>query len=316
MLALVAGVGMFFQVPFPQPAPPPAQVTVHNDVTVSAPPPDPQVVAETSATAAQAVFVSVVTPPFVKFANDLMNIPDVVKSTPPRMTYEAAPLNQLGSNMVDWSIPLTVIAIIVLAVARQVGEYTGLGGRVLFAVVMCMGSLLWWRLGIQLNNLICAAIAPPDLTTWGRPTVTEWNPMGNPADQVATAALTIVHAIVLIMLIASMWFRIAFIDIFMVVCALPQILKATPESEHFGTKYDGLAVGLLFSQILVVIGLKVADVLHAEAGAAASGGTLLVILVLLATRKMPGMLSQIGSGGKSVVQRAGESLVRRKVFGH
>lgn len=301
----------FLQVGIPAPQPPVrSEVTVHNEVTVSAPPPDPQVVAETSNQSAQAIFVSTIAPIPVKFANDMLDLPDVITQTPPKLTYEAGPLNDLNRLMLDNSIPLIGLAILALAVARQVGEYTGLGGRIMFAVAMAIGTLLWWRLGIELNNILCRVISPPNLLTWGRPHLAEFDPLTNPVEQVTSAALTVVHAVVLLLLLGGMWFRIVFIDIFMVVGALALIMHATPESEHWADRYSNMSVGLVFSQVLVVIGLKVAEVIREGGGTQA---TLLTIIALLAVRKMPGLMSQMGAGGRNIVQRTTERFIGRRL---
>jgi hypothetical protein len=94
------------------------------------------------------------------------------------------------------------------------------------------------------------------------------------------------------------------------------ICFATPQSESLAHRYVGMSVGLLFSQVLVVVGL---NLVSAFSGVGAGvGGTLLAIAVLLSLRRMPGLLSQLSqqqSDGRGVVHRVVERRLVRRLAG-
>jgi hypothetical protein len=284
--------------PPPAPVPPPI---VNTTVTVQAPPPDPQAIADASVESSQAIIMTVIAPPPIEWANDMLNLPDFWRTTPANLTYEHPAVVQLLSQMREHAFALIALAILAVGISVAIGKYSGYGGRVVFAVVAAMGSLIWWQLGIELNNIICAAIGAPDLPSIVKP---QLSVTFNPGDHVGTIVLTVVYAVVTLMLMFSLIVRIVLIDVLLVAAPLALILYATPQSESIAQRYTGLAVGLLFSQVLVVIGLK----LVAAFSAPGVGGTLMAIAVLLTLRRLPGLLSQL-----SQQQPAGYSVVRSEV---
>lgn len=284
--------------PPPAPVPPPI---INTTVTVQAPPPDPQMIAEASVESSKAIMITVVAPPPIEWANDMLSLPDFWRTTPADLTYQHPAILDLTRQMRDHAVLLIGLALLAVAISVALGRYSGYGGRVVFAVVAAMGSLVWWQWGIELNNIICAAIGAPDLPSIVRPRLSA---SFDPADHLGTLVLTVVYAIVTIMLMFSLIVRIILLDVLLVAAPLFLICFATPQSEGFATRYVGLATGLLFSQILVVVGLKLVSAFSAPG----VGGTLLAIAVLLTLRRLPGLLSQL-----SQQQPAGYSAVRSEV---
>src|SRR4029077_11862828 len=103
------------------------------------------------------------------------------------------------------------------------------------------------------------------------------------------------YAITALLLLLSMAFRLGLIDILIAVGPLALLCGATDQTNGFFQRYVGLATGTLFSQILVVVALRLAPVL----GVLASGvaGSILGIVVLLLARQMPSMMAAGGARG-------------------
>jgi hypothetical protein len=290
--------------PAPQPAP-----VIQNNITVAAPPPDPQAIAEASVQSSQAILVTVVAPPPIEWANDMLNLPDMWRTTPPGLTYDHPAIQDLVRQMTDHAWALVALAIFVTGLSIALARSSGYGGRVVFAVVAAMGTLIWWRIGIDLNNMICAAIGAPDLPSIVRPRLTA---TFDASEHVGTVILTVVYAIVTLMLMFSLVVRLVLIDVLIVAGPLFLMCFATPQSESLASKYVGLSVGLLFSQVLIVVGLKLVSAFSMGEGV---GATLLSIAVLLSLRRLPGLLSSLSQQqpqGATVVQRVvTRNVVRR-----
>jgi hypothetical protein len=201
-----------------------------------------------------------------------------------------------------------VAALVALAGGHMLGQDVG-WGRVVFAGVAAAGNLTWWQIGITINNDLTAGVAAPSLPSLIQPNL---GTTVDPTAAVGTVLLVIVYAIVVIMALFSLVFRLGMIDILICVGSLALFCYVTPWSAHFAKTYTRLALGLLFSQVLVVLGFRVASVL----GTAASGvaGTLLSMVVLVLIMKLPGLLagseaSRTGAG----IGAAALLLVRRRV---
>lgn len=291
--------------PAPQPAP-----VITTNITVSAPPPDPQVIAETYVEGSHAVINTVIVPMPVEWANDLLNLPDLWRTTPPDLTYRHPEIVRLLGQMRDNAFPLILLALIAVGISVALARYHGHGGRVIFGIVMASSALMRWQLMIDANNIVCNAIGAPDLKGIVGPRLTA---TFAPDEHIGTVVLTAVYAIVALMLMFSLITRIVLIDVLMVVDALASICWAAPQTEHIAARHIQLSIGLVFSQILIVVGFA----LVAAFGSVGSGvgGTLLAIAVLLSLRKMPGLLSNLTTdqtGGRSMVQRVVTNRIVRR----
>lgn len=272
------------------PNPPPIQTTVRNEVQVQVPPMDPAQVRDAALQADAAFIVNVAQPIPVQWANELCSLPDFWRTTPPEWTYQRAELRDLSGK-----ITLAVNGLLALAlIAQGLGHALGgrqLGmGRVLAAIVLSIGNLTWWEWGIGLNNALSASIAAPDVCGSLIKPHLELVKDVEPGQALAAPVLVIVFAIVSLLLLLSLFFRLGMLDILIVAGPLFGMLWATPDTERFSQWYLRTSTGILFGQILLVIGLEVAKVLSGISSGTA--GTLLAIVVLLLCR---GLLSSMAS---------------------
>lgn len=292
--------------PAPQPVPP---AVVNTTVTVQAPPPDPEIIAQTYIEGSHAVLTSIIVPPPVEWATDMLSLPDLWRTTPPDLTYNHPEIVRLLAQAKDNAYLLLALALLAVGISVALARYNGYGGRVIFAVVMASSALLRWQLMIDANNIICNAIGAPDLAGILRPRLVA---TFSPDEHVGTLVLTAVYAIVSIMLMFSLITRIVLIDVLMVADAFASMCWAAPQTEHIAARHLQLSSGLVFSQILVVVGFALVSAFGSVGSGV--GGTLLAIAVLLSLRRMPGLLSSLSQqqGGTNVVQRvATQRIVRR-----
>lgn len=297
---------------------PPSTTQTHTDVnvTVSAPPPDPKAIAEAATQSAppalQAIIVQLVAPTLAKWANDAMGVDDFIKQTPPDLTYNQHGVRSLAENVRNVALALSALAVFGVAVAGMLHGERPAVGRLLWGVVLCLGTLTWWQWGIDLNNAINQGINAPAMASIVKPHLSLPSLTADPAEAFGPAVLVIVYAVVALLLLLSMAFRLGMIDILIVLAPLALICVATEQSNRFAQTYTGLAVGTLFSQIPVVVALSLAPVIGGLGGGLA--GTLLGIVVLLLARQMPSLLAnRMSSGSGSGAIKVGLVALRRAI---
>lgn len=312
MLVLAFAITLFAQGnPIVQPPAPAPNITVRNEVTVEAPPPDPQAIADASMTSYQSIVVSLIAPTLVTWVDGLLNTPDFIRETPPDLSYNHPAVRGLADQVRLVAMLLVALVILANGIGIMLGQPlpTSLG-RGLFAVALSVADLVWWQLGIDLNNGITAGISAPPIRDLIKPHLTLPALTTNPVDAFAPALLVIVYAIVALLLLISLAFRLGLIDILIAVGPLALLCAGTEQTSGLYSRYVGVAVGTVFSQVLIVIALRLAPVLGGIGGVA---GTILGIVVLLLARQMPSMMASGGarSGGMSVAMLV---LLRRAVL--
>jgi hypothetical protein len=262
-------------------------------VTVQAPPPDPKAIAEASTQSADSVIVNVLAPIPVGFVKGAIgSFPNVWTQTPPNLTYANGDLSRLAGVVRDGSLALSGLAVFALGM-KLAFTRTAPTGRLLFGVVMCLGNLVWWKVGIDLNNAINQQISAPTLASLLNPGMTlpkvADGTIPTP-DIVASAVLAAVFAVVGFLTMFSLLARLALIDILIVVGPLALICFASEESASWGTMYARTAVGLTFSQVLITVAFLVAKVLGVL-GTSGVLGAIVGIAVLLTIRGLPSLMA-------------------------
>ncbi len=294
------------------PGPVPAPITVRNEITVQAPPPDPKIVAQSAEESSKAIIISVIAPTPLMWAHNLLDLPDLWRTTPPGLTYNNEVLRALADAIRLASFALIALAIFAMGASHALGGGLPLEwGRLLFAVALSLGNLVWWQIGIDINNAINSAISAPELPSLVRPHL-QMPP--NPAEALSSVLLVIVYAIVAILTLFSLVTRLGLIDILIAVGSLALLCYATAQTEHFANGYSRISTGLVFSQVLIVLGLKVATVISSLGTGV--GGALLGIVVLLLVRSLPGMLAgmgRTGSGDTGILGRLVQVVILRRL---
>lgn len=282
-------------------------VTVHNEVTVQVPPPDPEATAEMAGQSFSGIVVSIIAPTLVGWTNSLLDIPDFFRNTPPDLTYRNPIVREMQDLARRASLALLGLAILGWGVQFVTRGFVEGPWRILIGLVLAAGNLVWWQWGIELNNAINNAIAAPTVGSLVRPHLTVPTLTNDPATAFAPTLTVIATAIVYLLLLFSMFVRLCTVDVLIAVGPLGLFCKAGEATERFYETYVGWSVGVLFSQIMVVITLKLATVMGSLAGGLA--GTLLSLGILLLARQMPGVLAS-----KFSQPRSGGGLIRNLAY--
>ena len=276
----------------------PPDIHVTNTTVLNVPPMDPQAVSDASVIADQSFIVNVAQPVPAEWVNALCTLPDIWRTTPTQWTSDNTNVTDLANKVAIAAFGLLGLAIVAQGLGHALGQELQLG-RVLLAVVMVIGNLTWWQIGVGLNNALSAAIGAPDVcASLIRPHLELQHP--DPGANVGNAVLVIVYAFVSLLLLISIAFRLGLIDVLIVAGPLAEMCWATEQSEHIAQWYTRLAIGTVFGQVLLVIGLQVAGVLSGIGNGLA--GTLLSMVVLLIARSLLGTLSSqsVQRGGSHV----------------
>lgn len=294
--------------------PPSSSTTViQNNITVSAPPPDDAEIASASVTSSQAILNTVIAPPPIQWTNELLGLPDIWRTTPPELTYNNGAIRDLSTLIRGVAMALIALAALARGIGITLGREEPMSlARLFFAGIVSWANLIFWEIGIQLNNAITASIGAPDLPSLIRPHLTTHI---DPASAVGTVILLLVYAIVALLLLFSLLFRLGLIDILITAGSLFLLCYATTQTEHIANHYTRMSTAVLFGQILVVLCLRVASVL-AGLGTGGTLGTLLAIVVLLLARSAPqALLAGSGNGGNNGNRwgRVATRLVLRRV---
>lgn len=288
------------------------QTRTEVNVTVQAPPPDPEVVAQSSTQSFQAVLVQLIAPTMVQWTKDTLGAENVITQTPPKMTYQNEAIRSKSELMRNVAMSLLGLAIFVLGVNIALRQEYG-WGRVLMAVAFAATSLFWWQSGIDMLNTINQAIGAPSAQEMIGPHLTLPAIGTDPVKAFGAALMVIVYCFVGLMLILSSYMRIALIDVLIVIGPLALMTMATMESSRFSSAYIVTSVGTLFAQIMVVVCLSVSPALAALG--TGIGSTLISLCILWmaksSTSLVTGAMRSSGGGG---IGRVGLLMVVRRAL--
>lgn len=293
MLVVAFAISLFAQAGNPIVPPIETHTTVTQNITVTAPEMDPAAVREAGVETAGGVMSMYVAPAPVQWANDLLGLPDIYRTTPPNLTYGNPGIQSLAQLIRNVAGVLIALFIIGKAIAVMLGRDDPASfGRPVFAALLAIGNLTFWQIGIDLNNAISAAVNAPDLPSLIRPHLTT---SIDPVAQSSTVILLIVYALVAVLLMFSQLFRLGLIDVLIAAGSILLLCKATQETEYIASHYTRISVATVFGQVILVICFRAASVL-ATLGGSGILGTLISIAILWLARSAP---QQIMSGAST-----------------
>lgn len=312
--------GWLFMQAAPGPGSPivtPPDIHVTNTTQLVVPARDQQAVSDDASVAYQSLIVNIAQPVPTSWVDSLCSLPDVWRTTPPNLTYDHPNIVSLANKVEAAAIGLLSLAILAQGLGHTLGQELTLG-RVVLGLVLSIGNLTWWTIGVGLNNALSDAIAAPDLcASLIKPHIAiQAGESATTGSQVAAAiggpVLVIVYALVSLLLLISLLFRLGLLDVLIAAGSLALMCFASEQSEHIGQWYVRLSIGSLFGQLLLVIGLQVAGVLSGLGNGLS--GTLLTLVVLLLCRSLLGTLSsQSVQRGESSMGIGMALLIRRLI---
>lgn len=297
----------------PLPAPIQNHTTVENHVTVQIPDMDPVVVREASGEAAGGVLNTIIAPPPVQWANELLGLPQIWTQTPDNLTWNNDAIRKLAQGIQAVGMSLIVLAVFARGLGIVVGreDLSGMG-RIVFAAIACAGNLIWWQVGIQMNNAINASISSPTLPSLIRPHLVA---TVDPTAAVGTVVTLIVYAVTAVLLMFSQLFRLGLVDVLIAIGGLALVCYASPQTEYIANHYTRISVAICFSQVVVSVCLMCASVLT-SLGSSGVLGTLLGIAVLWLARSAPQAILAGSGNGSNQGSRVGGlvfSAIRRRI---
>lgn len=291
----------------------PIETHTTTTVQVQAPPPDPKAIADASTQSFQAIVVNVVAPTVTGWANDLLDIPDIIRHTPADLTYGNGAVQQMVGTTGGVATALVVLFVFGFGIATALGQRPS-AGRLILAALLSLTNIAWWHMGVDLLNGINDAIAAPSTAELVKPHMTLPDIAADPVKAFGPSLLLIAYAVVTLLLFISAAFRLGLIDVLIVIGPLALLCGALEEASGamaFYSRYLTLSVGTLFSQVLIVVCLKLVPIL----GVIGSGvaGAILGLAVLLLARRMPALLTSGAGSGSSGAARAGAFLLLRRI---
>ncbi len=305
MLGWVVAAWIFAQGGAPIVTPPqPSEIHVTNTTVLQVPERDPQAIADDAAVANQSLVVNTIQPVPVQWVNELCSMPNIWTNTPPSATYENSEIIRLSGLVLAAAFALTGIAFAASGLEIMAGDDGKERlGRTFYASALAVGNLLWWRWGIDLNNVLAGVIAAPDpCGSLIKPHIQLAHP--DPGAAIAEPAQVIVTAVVALILLFALWFRLGWLNILIVAGSLALMCKADEHTEQIGQWYQRLAIGTLFGQVLLAIGLATAK---ATSSPATGLGSVLVTIVILWICK--GLLSTLSSQATSRGSAMGSAVI-------
>lgn len=288
--------------------------TIHTEVTVQVPPMDQAEVSTAAQTANQSFIINTVQPVPVEWANALCTLPNIWTTTPPSVTYENASLLTVSNKVSTAAFALIGLALAGLGVATMFGaDIQERLGRVALGAALSTGNTLWWTWGIQLNNKLNEAISPPDVCAALIKPHIQMQTQTADVTSVASPVLVIVYAAVSIMTMVSLIFRTGLIDVLIAAGPLFLMCWADEHVEHLAHWYQRMAIGTLFGQVLLVIGLVAAQSMS-SLGNGVAGTFLAIVILLLCGKLLSALSSQHTQQGGSRTGFALAMLARRLIF--
>lgn len=302
-----------FPVPAPAPAPAPGPTIVN--VTVTPPPPDLQ---ETVATYVMFMAVGIYDGAGIPidFSQSLLGAPNIYTDTPDDIVLGLSGAPEIRNALRIGA--LSILAIIVVIGGAQItfGSISGvptwmfvLPGIVLgFAFVWFSDDILRWGLGS--NRAINQTIGAANLNTFTGnsmrlpqlPTMTSViTPLS--AGFLASVVLAGVYGLILLLLLLKLWERLVILIILATAMPLAFVTWVLPQTRALGQPIIVQFFGWLFSQVFLVICLKLASsLLSIATGMPDMGQTLLKLGILLAGYRLIGFPAHASIPGGGLIE--------------
>lgn len=224
-----------------------------------------------------------------------------ITQTPPAGSY-ASPTVQTLWNVVR-SIANAALVLVALwggfnLIAReQIGspyhEAMELFPRLVLGALLVNTSLTWAQLAIDANNALCQAIGQASLPAWER---------ADSATQLLVEVIAIlIYLVTSLLLLLQMLMRLALIDVLVVVSPLGLLCWVLPQTQGWARLWSSTFFGVVFTQFVQVLALKLGGSLLTELTPMAPDAALLAVFlgvaVLLLTMKIPGLMrNHLGDG--------------------
>lgn len=183
--------------------------------------------------------------------------------------------------------------------------------RLILGALLVNTSLSWGRLAIDANNALCQAIGQTSLPAWQHADV------GTQA--LVNVIATLIYLVTSLLLLLQMLMRLALIDVLLVAAPLGLLCWVLPQTNGWARLWSTSFFGIVFTQFVQVIALKLGGSLLTDLTPMASDAALLSVFlgvaVLVVTLKIPGLMRHHAGDGLSFVRYVAYQQAARAIAG-
>src|SRR4051794_4694482 len=312
---VVLSLGLVLAVPFPvhaqnvQPTPTPAPTaTPQGDPPANAPGPFSGFLPDPKAWAAD-VFNQVLVSLLQGISTAIRGVVDgvmgsslnFITQTPPSGTYDSPTVKTLWEAIrTVMNAGLAIVALwggFNLIVREQIGapyhEAMELVPRLIIGALLANTSMSWAQLAIDVNNVLCQGIGEVALPAWEQADST--------TQLLVNVIAVLIYLVTGLLLLLQMLMRLALIDVLLVCAPLGLLCWVLPQTQGWARLWSGTFFGVVFTQFVQVLALKLGGSLLTELAPMSTDAALLSVFlgvaVLSLTLKIPSLMrNHVGDG--------------------
>ena len=224
-----------------------------------------------------------------------------ITQTPPSGTYDSPTVKTLWEAVrAVMNAGLALVALwggFNLIVREQIGspyhEAMELVPRLVIGALLANTSLSWAQLAIDANNALCQGVGQVSLPAWEHADST--------TQLLINVIATLIYLVTGLLLLLQMLMRLALIDVLLVTAPLGLLCWILPQTQGWARLWSGTFFGVVFTQFVQVLALKLGGSLLTDLTPQAPDAALLSVFlgvaVLALTLKIPSLMrNHVGDG--------------------
>jgi len=252
----------------------------------------------------------------IRVGLDALWAANFITQTPPSLTYRNADIRAIHGIMQQVANGALALIVTVGALNALARPYFGLAYHAMSAFIprlivgaILVNTALWWcQFAIDVNNALAASIqdaAPPN-----------WNGLNGAHQALVDIVLGLVYVVVGLLLVLQMLFRLAWIDVLLIVSPVALACWVLPQTQGWAHTWSEHFFGSVFTQFMQVVALKLGGILLTAVVQLEPNVNWLSFLVgaatLWLTWRIPGLM-RAGAGG-NVADPLAKALMLRLIF--
>jgi hypothetical protein len=224
-----------------------------------------------------------------------------ITQTPPAGTYDSPTVKTLWEAVrTVMNAGLAIVALwggFNLIVRDQIGapyhEAMELVPRLVIGALLANTSLSWAQLAIDVNNALCQGIGEVALPAWER--------VDSTTQLLVDVIAILIYLVTGLLLLLQMLMRLALIDVLLVAAPLGLLCWVLPQTQGWARLWSGTFFGVVFTQFVQVLALKLGGSLLTELAPMSPDAALLSVFLgvafLALTLKIPSLMrNHVGDG--------------------
>jgi len=224
-----------------------------------------------------------------------------ITQTPPAGTYESPTVKTLWEAVrTAMNAGLAIVALwggFNLMVREQLGapyhEAMELVPRLVIGALLANTSMSWAQLAIDVNNALCQGV--------GEVALPAWESADSTTQLLVNVIAVLIYLVTGLLLLLQMLMRLALIDVLLVSAPLGLLCWVLPQTQGWARLWSGTFFGIVFTQFVQVLALKLGGSLLTELAPMSPDAALLSVFlgvaVLALTLKIPSLMrNHVGDG--------------------